>query len=317
MICSVRKTDSSLFVSWSDEGRSQAKIFDRSVDNYAAIEAAALAKDFNAFKRAITRVIPLKVIAKIDGFEVTDTEILHNGVKLESVLVGRVIEMVKAGESVKPILNFMARLEKNPSYRSRRELLTWLQDRKLPITEEGLVLGYKAVSVDYFSVHAGPASQVMIEGTRNSSGHILNTVGSRIRIERAAVNDDCTVGCSEGLHVGTLEYARSFHRGRLLIVEFDPADVVSVPTDCDYQKLRCCAYTVIGEYVEELPQVLPIEPVDYRGADTCSEDLINMELDDCDDIDIDFIKQEAYEAGRRQAFSEIVLYGRKQSLKQD
>ena len=35
------------------------------------------------------------------------------------------------------------------------------------------------------------------------------------------------------------------------LVEFNPKDAVSVPSDCDYQKLRVCAYTVLEEYENE------------------------------------------------------------------
>jgi hypothetical protein len=36
--------------------------------------------------------------------------------------------------------------------------------------------------------------------------------------------------------------------GHVLVVEIDPADVVSIPTDCNYQKLRTCKYKVVQEY---------------------------------------------------------------------
>jgi uncharacterized protein YhaN len=36
--------------------------------------------------------------------------------------------------------------------------------------------------------------------------------------------------------------------GHLLVVEIDPADVVSIPTDCHFQKLRTCKYKVTQEY---------------------------------------------------------------------
>ena len=33
-----------------------------------------------------------------------------------------------------------------------------------------------------------------------------------------------------------------------MIVRFNPKDAVSVPTDCECQKLRVCKYEVIGEF---------------------------------------------------------------------
>jgi acyl carrier protein len=60
------------------------------------------------------------------------------------------------------------------------------------------------------------------------------------------------VGCSHGLHAGSLAYARGWAE-RVILVEIDPADVVSVPGDENCQKLRCCKYTVVGEYNGPLP----------------------------------------------------------------
>ena len=38
-----------------------------------------------------------------------------------------------------------------------------------------------------------------------------------------------------------------------MIVEFDPKDVVSIPKDCSYQKIRVCRYRVVEEFKGELP----------------------------------------------------------------
>jgi hypothetical protein len=35
-----------------------------------------------------------------------------------------------------------------------------------------------------------------------------------------------------------------------MIVKFNPEDAVSVPDDCDFQKLRVCKYNVVGEITE-------------------------------------------------------------------
>jgi hypothetical protein len=39
---------------------------------------------------------------------------------------------------------------------------------------------------------------------------------------------------------------------KIVIVKINPADVVSVPSDCNYEKLRTCRYEVVGEYQGEL-----------------------------------------------------------------
>ncbi len=49
--------------------------------------------------------------------------------------------------------------------------------------------------------------------------------------------------CSQSL-LSTWDYASTFGP-KTLIVSVNPRDVVSVPKDCGYQKLRTCRYTVL------------------------------------------------------------------------
>ena len=69
---------------------------------------------------------------------------------------------------------------------------------------------------------------------------------------RGDVEHDPGVGCHVGLHAGTWDYASSFAQGAVLTVEINPRDVVSVPTDCQDQKMRVCRYTVTGITEQEL-----------------------------------------------------------------
>lgn len=66
---------------------------------------------------------------------------------------------------------------------------------------------------------------------------------------RSQVTADSGIGCSAGLHVGTWDYAVTFlgHDTPVLAVLVSPRDVVSVPTDCDAQKMRVCRYQVLRE----------------------------------------------------------------------
>jgi len=64
------------------------------------------------------------------------------------------------------------------------------------------------------------------------------------------------VGCSQGLHAGALNYVASYGSveagDKIVIVKINPQDVVSVPSDCNCEKLRTCRYEVVGEYQGEL-----------------------------------------------------------------
>jgi hypothetical protein len=65
-----------------------------------------------------------------------------------------------------------------------------------------------------------------------------------------------------------LEYAKGYgNGGNLMIVEINPADVVSVPNDCDCQKLRTCKYKVAALFERKLEEPLCDEYGDYEDYD--------------------------------------------------
>jgi hypothetical protein len=75
-------------------------------------------------------------------------------------------------------------------------------------------------------------------------------------MQRAKVDDDRARGCSDGLHAGALNYVAGYgsleNGDKIVIVKINPKDVVSVPSDCNCEKLRTCQYEVVGEYEGEL-----------------------------------------------------------------
>jgi hypothetical protein len=63
----------------------------------------------------------------------------------------------------------------------------------------------------------------------------------------------------------------------LVVVEINPADVVSIPTDCECQKLRTCKYKVVSEYE------VPLEDLAYESRFTTDyDDDVDREWDDED-----------------------------------
>jgi len=90
---------------------------------------------------------------------------------------------------------------------------------------------------------------------------------------RNNVCDDANIGCSDGFHAGSLDYARSFGLGgNLMVVEIDPADVVSVPSDCNCQKLRTCKYKVVSLFERKLEEPLCDDYGDYDYEEDEDED---------------------------------------------
>ncbi len=166
--------------------------------------------------------------------------------------VKRVIEKYGIGDEDKwkPTVRFLEKLYQNPSEESRKSLYSFLRRFDFTITNDGDFIAYKGVRKDYRSIHAGPG---IVDGVP-TRGHLLNNVGSTIEIQRSYVDDDTSRGCSNGLHAGTYGYASRFAQGVLLRVRVNPRDVVSVPRDANYQKIRCTRYVVLEasdvEYTE-------------------------------------------------------------------
>jgi len=179
---------------------------------------------------------------------VKNGHVYHGDLLLEGVIVDRVLGFIKDKLPVVPLLRFINKLHQNPSSRAVTELYRFLDHKNLPITPDGNFLAYKGLQSDYFSVTAGNIE--IIKG-KVVDGKIFNGIGEEIEARRNQVCDNKDIGCSKGLHAGSLEYATTFAKGKVVIVEINPLDVVSIPTDCSYQKLRTCKYKVVGEY--ELP----------------------------------------------------------------
>ena len=88
--------------------------------------------------------------------------------------------------------------------------------------------------------------------------------------------------CSHGLHIGSFDYAEGWSGcdGKLLLVEFDPQDAVSVPTDCSFQKLRVAKYKVVADLTDckrELNKAVyeynkPIYNSDADDEDCCEDE---------------------------------------------
>ena len=178
--------------------------------------------------------------------EIRDNNVFYRNIKLHGQDVDRLMEFRKEGVPFEPLLRFLERKQANPSNRSLTELYKFLEHRNMPLTPEGKVLGYKGVKADFWSV-TGNKNTVVLKGKVDSDGRIFNGVGEEIEMQRNSVCDDATKGCESGLHIGSLKYATGFSQ-TVLIVEFDPADAVSVPLDENCEKLPMCNCTVKAVY---------------------------------------------------------------------
>jgi len=199
----------------------------------------------------------LDVTSAVENFvqgdiEVKDEVVYYKGNRLHGVVVEKLLAMLREGlKDSAPLVNFITRLQANPSANSVNELYSFMDYKALPSTPEGKVLGYKGVQKDFWST-TGNADTIVVQGKTNERHQILNEVGAEIEVARRCVDDNKDHHCSFGLHVGSYDYANDWagSEGRLLVVEFDPQDAVSVPTDCNFQKLRVCKYKVVADITD-------------------------------------------------------------------
>lgn len=199
-----------------------------------------------------------------------------DGVEIANALATQVVRFLDAGvEDWKPLVAFFENVQANPNEHSREQLYNWLDQRDFTITSDGMIVGYKGVSSDLMSIHGGKA---IVDGV-TVTGRIPNAIGSVIEMPRDQVQHDPAVGCHTGLHVGTYEYAKDFSRGKLLEVHVNPRDVVSVPTDCNWAKVRCCRYVVVDTI--DAPYSAPFVPTNDDWFDGWGDF-------EGDDFDLDF-----------------------------
>lgn len=137
---------------------------------------------------------------------------------------------------------FLDNLALNPSEKSKRHLFHWMDNHDVVITEDGHLLMWKGVRSDGRSSHSGFA---LVDGVE-IIGRIPNVPGTTISMPRDRVDPERDEACSYGLHVGTKSYAENFvgSSGKVVMCKVDPRDIVSVPSDCENQKVRTCRYEV-------------------------------------------------------------------------
>lgn len=164
-----------------------------------------------------------------------DGNVLFNGSIISSSLTNKIMHCFKNNLPYKPLVKFLDNLMDNPSYQSVEELILFLDTNDLPITEDGHFLAYKSVTKDFLDRHTKT---------------IDNSVGAVVSMQRNMVDDNRNNTCSSGLHFCSLNYLNGgFGRGdNVVILKINPRDVVSIPSDYNNSKGRCCLYEVIGIY---------------------------------------------------------------------
>jgi len=244
---------------WTVVLNGQPHMFDHTHPHYAALVECVHTGDGEEFVRLLNTGHEIENWSEGD-FEFRDGFLYFEDEQVANQPTSRVIEMIQQGFPHEPMLNYLTNLYDNVSERAVQESYTWSSHKGLPITEDGMMVGYKGVAV-----YRGDTIKVK-NGELKDGDHVdrytrktfRNNVGDVCSMKRRQVCDDHTQGCSSGLHVGTYEYACDWatSTGVVLLVKFNPKDIVSVPSDCNCQKMRVSEYEVIAIAREQLEEAV-------------------------------------------------------------
>lgn len=162
------------------------------------------------------------------------SNVLYNGEPLFGAAVDHISMLYRNGLPFDRYLKFLAKLQQNPSFRSREQAFRFIETNRITLDDDGDLIMYKWIRDDYLDCH---------------SGTFYNGIGAEITMDRAKVDDDPQRTCSAGLHVCTEGYTA--FGSRLMLAKVDPADIVSVPIDYRNSKLRVCRYVIVAEVERE------------------------------------------------------------------
>lgn len=162
---------------------------------------------------------------------------------LPDVLTNKLIALHNKRIDMERYVNFVRNVYLNPNPDSIAELFDFLSYKELPITQNGTFIAYKGVRSDLYSVNANKETRVL-SGEVDDNGRIMNSLNTKIAVHADDVDPNRRNECSNGLHVGSYDYAKDWG-SVVLAVEVNPQHVISVPMDCSFQKCRVSQYKVL------------------------------------------------------------------------
>ena len=260
---------------WTVTLNGQPHLFDPSHPHYASLMKCVHAGEADEFVNLLNTGFQVENWSHGD-FEFAEGVLLFEGEQVAKDPTNRIVECMQQGFPHEFMLNYLTNLYDNVSERAVQESYKWSSHKGLPITEDGMLVGYKGVRTYAGETIQGKNGEIK-EGdlvdiyTGNS---FRNNVGDTASMKRRQVCDDHTQGCDSGLHVGTYDYACNWagNTGVVVLVKFNPKDIVSVPSDCNCEKMRVSSYEVISVAREQLEEAVYSED-DYDDQEDYLDEL--------------------------------------------
>ncbi len=210
--------------------------YEQVVDAVRNGDMSALQDVMDAAKKVAERLKGLK----IGSVELIEGHVIIDGQPASGFLVDRIIQFQQQNLPIQPLMAFLDRVSRNPSYRAVTDLYRWCEANNMPITPDGRIIGYKIVRSDFMDVY---------------TGKLDNSPGKVVTMPRNKVDEDPTRTCSAGLHFCSASYLPHYggydSNRKIVLVAICPSEVVAFPTDYGLSKARCCGYEVLEE-IEQL-----------------------------------------------------------------
>lgn len=157
--------------------------------------------------------------------------------EIHNSLSDKILEKCLVDEKPESLILFLDNMLDNPSNRSVENLYDFLVHNDIEITDDGHFTAWKVVRSNYYDKH---------------SNTMDNSPGKVVSMPRSLVNENPEETCSTGLHACSKGYIQHFkgQGDRIVKVKINPKDVVSVPVDYNFQKLRCSEYLVLEDVTD-------------------------------------------------------------------
>lgn len=173
-----------------------------------------------------------KIFAKYTSgnIQVFDDHITYKGEKLNNIVAERIFEFIREQLPFEPLVKFLDKLMQNPNPKSIERLYKFMENYKLPITEDGDVIGMKSVTEEFKDHYTGTLDY---------------SVGTTHKIDRSLIEGGDSECNGPGLHVGAYNYVNNYVYGNAVLVKFNPKNVCRVPSEANFGKIVVCEFEVI------------------------------------------------------------------------